>query len=211
MVPALTKLVAPLPGGRPGVGRVPRHGARRADPQRAPLRDRRRGPARRSTRSSSKAWTGFDLAGALAEALGKPTKVANDADVQGLGGRRRQGSRAGDHARDRVRHRASSWTGTCCPTSRSPISRSARARPTTTSWGSATRKEIGDDALEPPGPQGDRGARPAALLRPPLHRRRQRPAGHARRAGRLFGNDDGGGQLGGHSGRDQALGGPTSA
>ena len=31
-----------------------------------------------------KAWTRFDLAGASAEALGKPTKVANDADVQGL-------------------------------------------------------------------------------------------------------------------------------
>jgi len=28
-------------------------------------------------------WAGFDLAGALAERLGKPTKVANDADVQG--------------------------------------------------------------------------------------------------------------------------------
>jgi polyphosphate glucokinase len=30
-----------------------------------------------------KAWSRFDLAGALQEALGKPTKVANDADVQG--------------------------------------------------------------------------------------------------------------------------------
>lgn len=29
------------------------------------------------------AWRGFDLAGALAEAFGVPTKVANDADVQG--------------------------------------------------------------------------------------------------------------------------------
>ncbi len=31
-----------------------------------------------------KAWTRFDLAGALSEAIGKPTRVANDADVQGL-------------------------------------------------------------------------------------------------------------------------------
>jgi len=30
-----------------------------------------------------KAWANFDLAGALSAALGKPTKVANDADVQG--------------------------------------------------------------------------------------------------------------------------------
>jgi polyphosphate glucokinase len=30
------------------------------------------------------AWDHFDLATALSEALGKPTKVANDADVQGL-------------------------------------------------------------------------------------------------------------------------------
>jgi polyphosphate glucokinase len=29
-------------------------------------------------------WTGFDLAGALSERLGKPARVANDADLQGL-------------------------------------------------------------------------------------------------------------------------------
>jgi polyphosphate glucokinase len=32
----------------------------------------------------NKGWKGFDLAGALARALGKPVRVANDADVQGL-------------------------------------------------------------------------------------------------------------------------------
>jgi polyphosphate glucokinase len=31
-----------------------------------------------------KGWKGFDLAGALGRALGKPVRVANDADVQGL-------------------------------------------------------------------------------------------------------------------------------
>jgi polyphosphate glucokinase len=31
-----------------------------------------------------KSWKGFDLAGALAKALGKPVRVGNDADVQGL-------------------------------------------------------------------------------------------------------------------------------
>ena len=30
------------------------------------------------------AWSGFDLATALKEAIGKPTRVANDSDVQGL-------------------------------------------------------------------------------------------------------------------------------
>src|SRR5207237_7842464 len=32
----------------------------------------------------NKGWKGFDLAGALGKALGKPTRLANDADVQGL-------------------------------------------------------------------------------------------------------------------------------
>ncbi len=33
----------------------------------------------------TKEWAGFDLAGALAEAFGKPVRVENDASVQGLG------------------------------------------------------------------------------------------------------------------------------
>lgn len=33
---------------------------------------------------SLKAWTGFDLASALTKSLGKPTRVVNDADLQGL-------------------------------------------------------------------------------------------------------------------------------
>lgn len=32
----------------------------------------------------NKGWKGYDLAGALGRALGKPVRVANDADVQGL-------------------------------------------------------------------------------------------------------------------------------
>ena len=36
-------------------------------------------------------WIGFDLASALAEKLGKPVKVANDADIQGLGAISRKG------------------------------------------------------------------------------------------------------------------------
>jgi polyphosphate glucokinase len=41
------------------------------------------GPGSKIDNHLVKAWSGFDLAGVLQEALGKPTKVANDADVQG--------------------------------------------------------------------------------------------------------------------------------
>ncbi|MDE3171800.1 MAG: ROK family protein, partial [Gemmatimonadota bacterium] len=37
------------------------------------------------------AWAGFPLAAVLARTLGKPTRVANDADVQGLGAVRGRG------------------------------------------------------------------------------------------------------------------------
>ena len=36
-----------------------------------------------SSPSWSEAWSDFDLASALARAIGKPCRVANDADVQG--------------------------------------------------------------------------------------------------------------------------------
>ena len=42
------------------------------------------GPASKVDPQSLKAWTHFDLAAALTEALGKPTRVVNDADMQGL-------------------------------------------------------------------------------------------------------------------------------
>ena len=38
---------------------------------------------RQATADLVKAWTGFDLQSALAAALGKPCRAANDADVQG--------------------------------------------------------------------------------------------------------------------------------
>jgi polyphosphate glucokinase len=41
------------------------------------------GPEGTPTAKLSAAWARFDLQSALAEALGKPTKVANDADLQG--------------------------------------------------------------------------------------------------------------------------------
>ncbi len=41
------------------------------------------GPGTGSDPKLAKAWSGFDLESALAKALGKPCRVANDADVQG--------------------------------------------------------------------------------------------------------------------------------
>ncbi len=42
------------------------------------------GPDSKIDPKSVKAWANFDLASALAKALGKPTRVVNDADLQGL-------------------------------------------------------------------------------------------------------------------------------
>lgn len=71
IVDALTKLVAPLPAygrvsvGFPGVVR--------------------KGKIVTAPNLGQEAWHGFDLAAELSQKLGKPVKVKNDADVQGLG------------------------------------------------------------------------------------------------------------------------------
>ena len=70
IVQALVRLVAPLgPYDRVSVGfpGVVRHGRIVTAPN-----------------LDHEGWSDFDLAGALARALGKPVRVANDADVQGL-------------------------------------------------------------------------------------------------------------------------------
>ena len=46
-------------------------------------------------------WATFDLAGALRRRLGKPTRVANDADLQGTRVVKGARSRVRDHARHR--------------------------------------------------------------------------------------------------------------
>jgi polyphosphate glucokinase len=82
MVPTLTDLVASLPeadrvsAGFPGMVRA-------GHVLSAPHFVCEKGPGTSVSPKLSKAWNRFDLAGALAKALGKPTKVANDADVQG--------------------------------------------------------------------------------------------------------------------------------
>jgi polyphosphate glucokinase len=49
----------------------------------APHFSTKKGPGTAIDPDLFKAWSGFDLAHALSTSLGRPTKVANDADVQG--------------------------------------------------------------------------------------------------------------------------------
>jgi polyphosphate glucokinase len=83
MLDALAGIAAPLPAfdrisaGFPGVvrdGRV----------LTAPHFVTRSGPGSAVVPELLTEWTGFDLAAALAERLGKPARVVNDADLQGL-------------------------------------------------------------------------------------------------------------------------------
>jgi polyphosphate glucokinase len=82
LVAALTTLVRPLPEadrvscGFPGM-------VRGGLVLSAPHFSTKKGPGSPVDPELARAWWKFDLAGALAKAIGKPTKVANDADVQG--------------------------------------------------------------------------------------------------------------------------------
>jgi polyphosphate glucokinase len=82
LVNNLADLVAPLPvadrvsAGFPGM-------VRRGHILSAPHFSTEGGPGTRVDDDLVKAWDDFDLAAALRKRLGKPTKVANDADVQG--------------------------------------------------------------------------------------------------------------------------------
>jgi len=82
LVEALAELTAPLPAydrvaaGFPGMVR----GGRVLS---APHFVTESGPGSRVLPELERAWSGFDLAAALEARLGRPAKVANDADVQG--------------------------------------------------------------------------------------------------------------------------------
>jgi polyphosphate glucokinase len=82
LVSALTKLVAPLPAadrvsvGFPGM-------VRDGKVLSAPHFSTKHGPGSAVDPELFERWSGFDLAAALAEAFALPTKVANDADIQG--------------------------------------------------------------------------------------------------------------------------------
>ncbi|HUI04780.1 MAG TPA: ROK family protein [Acidimicrobiales bacterium] len=82
MVEDLAQLVAPLPpaarvsAGFPGMVRNGRVLS-------APHFVTEHGPGTAVDPELVRLWSGFDLAGALSARLGKPTRVANDADIQG--------------------------------------------------------------------------------------------------------------------------------
>jgi polyphosphate glucokinase len=82
LVEQLAALVAPLPSadrvavGFPGMVRA-------GYVLSAPHFSTKAGPGTPIEAELVKKWDGFDLAGALGSRLGKPTRVANDADVQG--------------------------------------------------------------------------------------------------------------------------------
>jgi polyphosphate glucokinase len=82
LVDALVALVKPLPAadriscGFPGM-------VRNGIVLTAPHFVCKKGPGSQEDKKLSEAWDHFDLATALSTALAKPTKVANDADVQG--------------------------------------------------------------------------------------------------------------------------------
>ena len=83
LIASLRELVEPLPlcdrvsAGFPGVVRDGRVLS-------APHFVTVAGPGSRVDRELERAWSGFDLAGALATAFGLPARVLNDADLQGL-------------------------------------------------------------------------------------------------------------------------------
>jgi polyphosphate glucokinase len=82
LVSTLTKLVAKLPEGDrvscgfPGM-------VRQGHVLSAPHFVCTKGPGTKTDPKLMTAWSGFDLAGALEKSIGKPCRVANDADVQG--------------------------------------------------------------------------------------------------------------------------------
>ena len=82
LVSTLTRLVAKLPEGDrvscgfPGM-------VRQGHVLSAPHFVGTKGPGTKADSKLLTAWSDFDLAGALAQAIGKPCRVANDADVQG--------------------------------------------------------------------------------------------------------------------------------
>jgi polyphosphate glucokinase len=83
LVQMLTSLAEPLPAfdrisaGFPGV-------VRGGHVLTAPHFVTVKGPGSKVSGRLTKAWSGFDLAGALEASLHKPTRIANDADMQGL-------------------------------------------------------------------------------------------------------------------------------
>ena len=95
----------------------------------------KKGPGTELDPKLLKDWTDFDLASALSKAIGKPARVANDADVQGLAVIAGKGFEAVITLGTGF-GTAFFMAGGCSRTWSSPTSSSARARPSTSSWAS---------------------------------------------------------------------------
>ena len=131
------------------------------------------GEGSKSTVELEKAWSGFELQQALASALGRPCRVANDADVQGAAVVKGEGLEFVVTLGTGV-GTALFWQGKLAPhleLAQHPLSK--RGKTYNEVLGEADAQEGRDLKVERPGPQHARGAKRACFLRSLLHRRRQ--------------------------------------
>ena len=182
LVASLARLVAPLPtADRAAVGfpGMVRGGVVLPAPHFVTVG----GPGTEVDHHLVEQWARFDLAAALTAEFGVPTKAANDADIQGAAVVRGEGSSSWSPWAP-ASAPGCSTTASSCPTWRSPISRSGRARPTTSSSARRPARRWAT-ALEQAGHEGHRQHAGPHPLRPPLPRR-----GNSRRVLRTHLPDD---------------------
>ena len=181
LVDALTNLVKPLPEadrvscGFPGM-------VRGGVILSAPHFVCKKGPGSPMDKKLFEAWDKFDLAAALSSALGKPAKVANDADVQG-------GAVVKGKGLEVV---ITLGTGMGCaffmdgqlmPHLELGHHPFRKDESYDENLGEPARKKQGRRPLESSRARSDRPDRCAVLFRPSLHRWRERAAGGPRRVG----------------------------
>ncbi len=136
----------------------------------------KKGPGTETVPELFDAWARFDLAAALSQSIGKPCRVANDADVQGaavVGGQGFEtvitlGTGLGT---------AFFMDGRLLPHLELSHVEFRQKEAFNEQLGEAARKKIGDKRWNKRVRKSHRLSRCDDLLRPPLHRRRQRPAG----------------------------------
>ena len=127
------------------------------------------------------AWHGFPLAATLAERLGAPARMENDATVQGLGVI--TGTRAGVRDHPRHRHGLRAVRGRQARSASRAVQHPVRGRKTYDQYiGIAALQRGGAQALEPACREGHRLHPHADRLRYPVYRRRQFAATEGRSA-----------------------------
>ena len=136
----------------------------------------KKGPGTETVPELVDAWARFDLAAELSQAIGKPCRVANDADVQGAA------VVAGNGFETVITLGTGLGTaffmdGRLLPHFELSHVEFRKKESFNEQLGEVARKKIGDKRWNKPSPQSHRLSRCVDLLRPPLHRRRQRPPG----------------------------------